>query len=104
MKMGLLGPAEAGLAPSSSDEKANLGIVSRIIVFKRDGLGPRSGWEEDDWQEEPEDVQDLSRISTLKRRPDSPSPLRSHPSSRSSLKLRSAKVGVGWAARNSELL
>lgn len=60
MKMGLLGPAEAGLAPSSSDEKANLGIVSRIIVFKRDGLGPRSGWEEDDWQEEPEDVQDLS--------------------------------------------
>lgn len=59
MKMGLLGPEEAGLTPSSSDEKANLGIVSRLIVFKRDGLGPRSGWEEDDWQEEP-DVQDLS--------------------------------------------
>lgn len=60
MKMGLLGPTEAGLAPSSSDEKANLGIVSRLIVFKSDGLGPRSGWEEDDWPEGPEDVQDLS--------------------------------------------
>lgn len=59
MKMGLLGPAEAGLAPSSSDEKANLGIVSRLIVLKRDeGLGPRSGWE-DDGQEVPEGAQDL---------------------------------------------
>lgn len=60
MKTGLLGPTGAGLAPSSSDEKANLGIVSRLMVLRRDGLGPRSGWEEDEWQEEPEDIQDLS--------------------------------------------
>lgn len=79
MKMGLLGPAEAGLAPSSSDEKANLGIVSRLIVLKRDGLGPRSGWE-DDGQEVPEDVQDLRLLQgrakvTLarRRRPGTPS-------------------------------
>lgn len=57
MKMGLLGITGTGLAPSSSDEKANLGIVSK---FRRDGLGPCSGWEEEEWQEEPEDVQDLS--------------------------------------------
>lgn len=44
------------------------------------------------------------RTSMLSRRPCSPSLLCSQPSSRSSLKLRSAKVGVGWAARNSELL
>lgn len=37
-----------------------MGIVSRLMVFRRDGLGPRSGWEEDEWQDEPEDVQDLS--------------------------------------------
>ena len=60
MKTGLLGPTGPGPAPSSSDEKANLGIVSRLMVFRRDGLGPRSGWEEDEWQDEPEDVQDLS--------------------------------------------
>lgn len=48
MKMGLLGPTGAGLAPSSSDEKANLGIVSGPVVFRRDGLGTRSGWEEDE--------------------------------------------------------
>lgn len=59
MKMGLLATG-AGPAPSSSDEKANLGIVSRLMVLRRDGLGPRSGWEEDEWQEEPEDMQDLS--------------------------------------------
>lgn len=60
IKTGLLGPIWAGPAPSSSDEKANLGIVSRLMVLRREGLGPRSGWEEDEWQEEPEDVQDLS--------------------------------------------
>lgn len=60
MKTGLLGPTGAGPTPSSSDEKANLGIVSRLMVFRKDGLGPRSGWEKGKWQEEPEDVQDLS--------------------------------------------
>lgn len=60
MKTGFLGPTGPRLAPSSSDEKANLGIVSRLMVLRRDGLGPRSGWEEDEWQEELEDVQDLS--------------------------------------------
>lgn len=48
MKTGLLGPTGPGPAPSSSDEKANLGIVSRLMVLMRDGLGPRSGWEEDE--------------------------------------------------------
>ena len=60
MKIGLLGPTGPGPAPSSSDEKANLGIVSRLMVYRRDGLGPRSGWEEDEWPDEPEDVQGLS--------------------------------------------
>lgn len=37
-----------------------MGMVSRLMVFRRDGLGPRSCWDTDEWQEDPEDVQDLS--------------------------------------------
>lgn len=81
MKMGLFGAAEAGLAPSSSDEKANLGIVSRLMVLKREGLGPRSGWD-DDGQGVPDDVQDLRVLQgrpkvTFARHPHSRTP--SHP-------------------------
>lgn len=47
MKTGFLGSASPALAPSSSDEKANLGIVSRLMVLRRDGLGPRSDREEE---------------------------------------------------------
>lgn len=43
MKTGFLGLAGPEPAPSSSDEKANLGIVSKLMVLRRAGLGPRSG-------------------------------------------------------------
>lgn len=51
MKTGFLGSAGPEPAPSSSDEKANLGIVSKLMVLS-DGLGPRSGSGEDGRHEE----------------------------------------------------
>lgn len=43
MKTGFLGSAGPEPGPSSSEEKANLGMVSKLTVLRRDGLGPRSG-------------------------------------------------------------
>lgn len=62
MKTGFLGSAGPEPAPSSSEEKANLGIVSKLMVPWTDGLGPRSGREEEeDWPEEAQ-VQDRSLL------------------------------------------
>jgi hypothetical protein len=43
MNTGFLESTGPGLGLSSSEEKANLGMASRLTVLRREGLGPRSG-------------------------------------------------------------
>lgn len=49
MKTGFLGFIGVGLGFLFFDEKVNLGMVFRLMVFRRDGLGFRLCWDTDEW-------------------------------------------------------